>query len=232
MNRTCNKKLYFTNEGHTGAEYTYDLSGKLQKHISYTYPRINIAQPKEEHMILRVPGPPRSPRYTGNRMELAEFRPPPTISMTTLATPRELLDPLGDITYMAYANTNSEKNLHDQINPLYENARYPTGPSAEIHNLLLTKATIVNDPIHITNLLKQSHFKYNSSGTLQKESVVYDGPQGRTTLDTCYEYDGYGNVTLKRDANGNELRFEYSSLYNYAYPDPCLFNQRDHPGHL
>ena len=123
-------------------------------------------------------------------------------------------DPNGNITYMAYANTdNNESNINlSQINLAYQNAKYQTGFPANCYNLLLTKATLVNDPVHNTNQLKQTHYQYDSQGNLLTESAVY----GSSYLNISYTYDNYGNMLTKTDPNGNTLCFAYDSTY-YVY---------------
>jgi RHS repeat-associated protein len=92
-------------------------------------------------------------------------------------------------------------------NPLYPaNLRY-------IWDRMLTRATLVNDPVHGTTQLNQTHYQYDAKGNLLKESTVHNGGY----LDTAYTYDTYGNVLTKTDANGQQLGFEYGSAYNSAY---------------
>jgi YD repeat-containing protein len=117
-------------------------------------------------------------------------------------------DPNNTITYMAYANTNnygSNINL-SQINPAYQNAKYQSDSSNQ-YNLLLTKATLINDPVHNTTQLNQTHYQFDSQGNLLKESIVYNG----STLDTTYTYDQYGNVLSKIDPLGNTILYTYNT---------------------
>jgi len=94
----------------------------------------------------------------------------------------------------------------------YQNPLYPANLRC-IWDRMLTRATLVNDPVHGTTQLKQTHYQYDAKGNLTKESTVYNGGY----LHTAYTYDTYGNVLTKTDANGKRLGFEYGSAYNSAY---------------
>jgi len=122
-----------------------------------------------------------------------------------------VIDPYGTETRAAYANTNSNKNL-SSYHPQYQNPLYPANLRC-IWDRMLTRATLVTDPVHGTTQLKQTHYQYDAKGNLLKESTVYNGEY----LHTAYTYDAYGNVLTKTDPNGNRLGFEYGSAYNSAY---------------
>jgi RHS repeat-associated protein len=123
-------------------------------------------------------------------------------------------DPSGTETVMAYANTDSNKNLSTH-NSLYQNAQYTTGAG---WNQMVTKATLVKDEVHGTTQLKQTHYKYDSAGNLlQEDEVCGDGY--RTTK---YTYDSYGNMLTKTDANGNQLCFEYADTTEKPYKSAFL----------
>jgi len=122
-----------------------------------------------------------------------------------------VIDPYGTETRTAYANTNSNKNL-SSYNPQYQNSYYASNfPFG--WDRMLTRATLVNDPVHGTTQLNQTHYQYDAKGNLLKESTVYNGGY----LHTTYTYDAYGNVLTKTDPNGKRLGFEYGSAYNSAY---------------
>jgi RHS repeat-associated protein len=123
-------------------------------------------------------------------------------------------DPYGTETYMAYANTDSNKNL-STINSLYQNCLYATGAG---WNQILTKASLVKDPVHNTTQLKQTHYKYDTSGNLLQEDEVFGGGY----LKTKYTYDSYGNMLTKTDANGNQLCFEYADTTEKPYKSAFL----------
>jgi YD repeat-containing protein len=126
----------------------------------------------------------------------------------------KIVDPKDTETVMAYANTNSNKNL-STINSWYQNALYISGAA---WNQMLTKATLVKDPIHGTTQLKQTHYKYDTAGNLLQEDEVY----GSGYLTTKYTYDSYGNMLSKTDANNNQLCFEYADTTEKPYKSAFL----------
>ena len=97
----------------------------------------------------------------------------------------------------------------------YQNTLYSDYPVTACFDKLLTKATIVHDPIHNTDNLQQTHYKYDNKGNLLRMSEYHNGDY----LHTDYTYDQYGNVLTKTDPKGNKLAFEYQATngYNSAY---------------
>ncbi|HEX3047019.1 MAG TPA: RHS repeat-associated core domain-containing protein [Bacillota bacterium] len=133
-------------------------------------------------------------------------------------------DPEGHITRTAYSNTDSNPNLssfNSTDNCTYRDYKYTDPYSAQIHDRVLTTATIVKDPVHTNNdLLQQTQYKYDSEGNQLEESVLKtlgSIPSTDTYLVTSYTYDNYGNMTSQTDPNGKVLNFEYFFGYKYAY---------------
>jgi RHS repeat-associated protein len=123
----------------------------------------------------------------------------------------KIIDPMGTITYMAYANTDnngSSLNL-SQINSAYQDACFTYGPS-DRHDLLLTKATLITDPSHPNNppQLNQTHYRYDDFGNLRGERVVF--PRNPPWFESYYYYDSYGNLTIKCDPNNNVIEYKYN----------------------
>jgi YD repeat-containing protein len=201
---SCIKKYEFGGWGLTTREETTDLAGHLLKRIdnSYIGPRLSKSVTT-----------PVKPDGTFCSEAIYEYE------YDNLGNITKITDPKGTVTYMAYPKagvqlfnnifySNSEDHL-SSINPLYEDALYTTAG----YNQMITKATLVTDTVHGTTQLKQTHFQYDTHGNLLRESVAYNG----THLDTNYTYDAFGNKLSQIDANGNELRFEYSPEYSSAY---------------
>jgi RHS repeat-associated protein len=208
-NFTYNNPLSTQTEspGYTKTEETYDLSGKLVKRVNtaYQYLRsqggnLEFARPlKMDTTLAKADGT----LGTTATYEYAYDNWTNTIMVK---------DPYGTITRMAYANTNSNGNL-GVLSPGMQNYSFTTHPDyANIgYNKLLTKAVLVNDPVHNTTQLKQTHYLYTSVGNLKTEREVYGG----SYLDTNYTYHAYGQLKSKKDANGNELWFEYDNKLAY-----------------
>jgi RHS repeat-associated protein len=186
----------FDDKGNTTKTEVYDLNSQLQKTITYA------------GIVNRHPGSVSVQYATGGVLGTAATT---KYEYDDWLNTTRVLDPYGAETRMAYANTNSNKNL-SQFNTAYQNALYTTAAG---YDRLLTKATLVHDPVHSTNQLNQSHYQYDSKGNLLMERNWTNN----TYLDTKYTYDAYGNVLSKTDANGNILNFEYRSdaPYNSAY---------------
>jgi YD repeat-containing protein len=83
---------------------------------------------------------------------------------------------------------------------------------------MVTKATLIKDPVHNTTQLKQTHYKYDARGNLEQESEFYNDGY----LHTYYTYDSYGNMTTKTDANGNKLCYEYADATEKPYKSAYL----------
>ncbi|WP_165908335.1 RHS repeat protein, partial [Hydrogenispora ethanolica] len=186
----------FDDLGNTTKTEVYDLNGQLQKTITHA------------GIVNRHPGTVSVQYATGGVLGTAATT---KYEYDDWLNTTRVLDPYGAETRMAYANTNSNKSL-SQFNAAYQNALYTTAAG---YDRLLTKATLVHDPVHSTNQLNQSHYQYDSKGNLLMERNWTNN----TYLDTKYTYDAYGNVLSKTDANGNILNFEYRSdaPYNSAY---------------
>ncbi len=135
-----------------------------------------------------------------------------------------IIDPYNTETRMAYANTNSEKNL-SIFNSIYQPAKYPNFIAKGYSNStdfagfdrLLTKATIINDAIGNTPKLQQIHYQYDTRGSLITETQISD--TAPYELNTTYSYDTYGNLISKTDPNNSTLCYEYAALapYNSGY---------------
>lgn len=193
--------------GYTKTEETYTNSGKLVKRINYNYKFIKNRNGDYEYVL------PLSITTT-----LAKADGSPGASATYEYTYDDwgnttmIKDPYAT-TLMAYANTNSNKCL-SQLNSGMRDYRSDFNvPSTVPWNRLLTKAVIVEDPVHGTQL-NQIHYKYDAAGNLTQESVIYNSS---SYLDTYYTYDSFGNMLSKTDANGNQICYEYSPKYKSTY---------------
>lgn len=192
--------------GYTKTEETYTISGKLLKKVDNNYKFIKNSVGYYEFAI---------PLKVTTTLVKADG------SLGTSATYdytyddwnniTKIKDPYGTVTRMAYANTSSNKKL-TELDSRMQDYRFSVSSTVP-YNRLLTKATLITDPLHGTTQLKQTHYKYDSKGNLTQESEVY----GNTYFNTKYTYDSYGNVLTKTDANGNKLGFEYSDKYKNAY---------------
>ena len=189
---------------YTQAEETYSLDGDLLKKVTMTYTAVGVGCHR--------------PNPTAVSTQLAKA----DSTLGTVVTYHyesdmwnniiRIIDPLGTETRMSYINTESNQNL-SQFNPSYQNYIYGSFlVNAGWHNLA-TKATLVNDPVHLTTQLRQSHYQYDTKGNLLRASVFYNGGY----INTDNTYDQYGNVILNTDSNGNSLTFEYSPAYQSAY---------------
>lgn len=130
-----------------------------------------------------------------------------------------LQDPSGTITRMAYANTNSEKNLStfsDVPGITYEDAKYPTVSNTKIFNLLVTRANFMKNPLANSLQLGQVHCQYDAKGNLILQSILKSA-NTKTYLETRYFYDASGNALSSIDPKYNEVKYEYSDNYKSAY---------------
>jgi len=121
----------------------------------------------------------------------------------------KITDPNNTVTCIVYNNTSST-NLELRKYG-FQSPRFKANISS--HDRPATKATLIVDSVHGTRELSQSHYNYDKKGNLVQESVYHKG----SYLDTYYSYDGKGNQVYKKDANGNELWYEYSGAYASQY---------------
>jgi RHS repeat-associated protein len=211
---TCIKK-YTLEKGYPTIEETYDRGGTLLREKivkTYTY----------------NDDPRKSGHYYAYPTQINHY--PCTSSGALSSTPSTytyaydnyhnvtlITDPYGTKTYMAYANTSSNKMLLT-IDIRMQNASYTTGVG---YHQMVTKATLVTDKIHNTVEAKQTHYKYDATtGNLLLKSEVYD--YGYNNLYTYYTYDEHGNLLTKTDANGNKLCYEYADSDDQPYKSAYL----------
>ena len=201
------------------SEKVYNSSGTLLKQTDYTYPY------KKKRDYVSLPKPTTiSTCFTkvdGTLGSSAMYQ----YEYDNCDNVTRIVDPNGTETRMAYYNTNSRKDLSAfTVNGVsYQNVLYPNlynnGLSAAWAgtNKLLTKATIIKDPVHNTTKLSQTHYEYDRRGNLWTEAVYDEKSNGY--FFAKYTYDQYGNVLTKTDPKGNKLAFEYQSTngYNSAY---------------
>lgn len=253
----CNTSGY---EFLTSYQHIYDISGKLLKRVTNSWDLNLIRNVAETTDLIK---------NDGSIGSTATYN----YSYDNWGNPTKIIDPYGTQTVMAYANTNSRKELSTKdctgiryvydsdgnqvfdgywsyndpsdgysywefiyyrdddgnLIPVtetytyqvpndypYQNALYNSGYTlAAGFDKLLTKATIIHDPIHNKDQLKQIHYQYDAKGNLLKSSEVYNGDY----LNTDYTYDQYGNVVTITDANRNTIKFEYrgDAPYNSAF---------------
>jgi hypothetical protein len=59
--------------------------------------------------------------------------------------------------------------------------------------------------------------RIDPKGNLKQESIFTNSPNQSSFLDSYYDYDQYGNMIHKKDANGNETWYDYSTNYSSTY---------------
>ncbi|TCL65253.1 YD repeat-containing protein, partial [Hydrogenispora ethanolica] len=209
---TSLKKYYFNNPdyGTTSKEETYTLSGNLVKSTTYTY---KLYGTKEAGANVPISINTQFMTASGTLGPAASFQ----YDYDDWCNPTLVKDPNGNITRMAYANTNSNWHL-SQLNGGLQDYCFSADLTtlSEIgYDKLLTKATINHDPVHNTDQLNQTHYQYDARGNLLRERNAYNG----SYLESSFTYDSYGNILSKTDANGNALYFEYraDAPYNSAF---------------
>ncbi len=192
----CKKIYTFSSAGYTTKEETYTLSGSLLKRTTY-----DGSDAKHPSSITTT-----FFKTDGSAGQAATYN----FEYDDWGNITRTIDPYGTETLMAYANTSSNKNLA-QYNPLYQNALYAAGFG---YGQMVTKAALIHDAVHNTSQLNQIHYQYDTNGNLLQTSRIYNG----SYLNTNYSYDSYGNMLSKTDPQGNTIKIEYSSAYNYLYP--------------
>ena len=84
-------------------------------------------------------------------------------------------------------------------------------PIPNRYDLMLTKATLITDPVHNTTQLNQTHYQYDTLGNLLKKRRAVYNNSNTSYLDTTYTYDAYGNRTSKTDPLSNSILFTYNT---------------------
>ena len=212
---------FFNSMGYLTEEDVYSTSGKLIKatrtnynHTSWTYvSKINPYLTTTYYADVYRPNKVTVAFGTANG-ELGE-RAITSYVYDNWGNICKITDPYNTVTCIIYNNTNS----YDLVN-LNQYGFQPIKFQAHnySHNKPNTKATmIIDNSVHFDRKLSQVHYLYNSVSDVMQESIYYASSGGATCLDTHYDYDYWNNLIYKKDANGNEIWYEYSRDYSNQY---------------
>jgi len=130
----------------------------------------------------------------------------------------EMTDGRGGVTETEY---DEENRVVKQIDPMERVLEFEYGESEELRTTTITepnesttfqKFNKAGEPLEVikakgTGLERKSSYEYDEAYALVKAT----GPLGNSTT---YEYDKDGNLTLEKDAEGNEAKWTYNATHD------------------
>lgn len=113
---------------------------------------------------------------------------------------------------------NTLNTLQSTIRGIYSNMASSCDPAKGLHFEEYYEYDNSNDLVGVGRENSYTTYTYNSEGLVVRQLVQFDNG----SLETTYEYDQHGNLTVETDPDGNVTRYEYDNRRNPFY----YMNQR------